>query len=233
MPDSPTEAKFLSDEDKIIAIERLRDNQMGVMSREWRYPHFFEALRDPKTWLWTAMIFCTSVPSNGIGVFGPLIIKSFVSDPYQTILCNVPVGIAHFLAVVCSAYVSMRWKLKGPVIAILCIPPIVGLSILLSFEHKTENRGILLAGFFCICTFTGISKSASFNSNFSRSLTKSQPLSFTLGRHKTQLATLSASPPQPSSLSALQRETSLGPSSSHPLRHRLTPAASAQISFFS
>lgn len=158
MPDSPTEAKFLSDEDKVIAIERLRDNQMGVMSREWRYTHFFEALLDPKTWLWVAMIFCASIPSNGIGTFGPLIIQSFVSDPFQTMLFNVPVGLSHALAVSVSAYVSMKWKLKGPVIAILCIPPIVGLSILLSFTHNAENKGILLAGFFCLSTFTGISK---------------------------------------------------------------------------
>ena len=158
MPDSPTEAKFLSDDDKVIAIERLRDNQMGVMSREWRYPHFFEALLDPKTWLWVVMVFCASVPSNGIGTFGPLIIKSFVSDPFKTMLFNVPVGISHALAVSVSSYVSMKWKLKGPVIAILCLPPIVGLSVLLSFTHNVENKGILLAGFFCLSTFTGISE---------------------------------------------------------------------------
>ncbi|CAG9942669.1 unnamed protein product [Clonostachys rosea f. rosea IK726] len=156
MPDSPTEAKFLSDEDKVIAIERLRDNQMGVMSREWRYSQFYETLRDPKTWLWTAMIFCASVPSNGIGIFGPLIIKSFVSDPFKTTLFNIPVGFAHMIAVTGSAYLSMKWKLKGPVLILLCIPPIIGLSILLSFGHTSENKGVLLSGFFCVCTFTGI-----------------------------------------------------------------------------
>ena len=159
MPNSPTDATFLDNEDKIIAIERLRDNQMGVMSREWRYPHLSEALLDPKTWLWTTMIFCASVPSNGIGTFGPLIIKSFVSDPIQTMLFNVPVGFSHALAVSVSAYASMKWKLKGPVIAILCLPPIVGLSVLLSYEHNEENKRILLAGFFCLSTFTGISES--------------------------------------------------------------------------
>lgn len=167
MPDSPTEAKFLTDNDKIIAIERLRNNQMGVMSREWRYAHFFEALRDVKTWLWVTMIFCISVPSNGISTFGPLIIHSFVTDPFKTILFNVPVGFSHIIAVSLSAYVSMRWKLKGPVIAILCIPPIIGFSILLHFPHDTEHRAVLLAGYFCLSTFTGISKTNSkFNSIF-------------------------------------------------------------------
>jgi hypothetical protein len=162
MPDSPTEAKFLSDDDKVLAIERLRSNHMGVMSREWRYPQFFEAFWDVKTWLWIALIFAISVPSNGISTFGPLIIQSFVSDPYQTMLFNVPVGISHIIAVSGSAYLSMKLKLKGPIIVLLCIPPLIGFSILLSYEHNLENRGILLAGYFCLSTFTGISKSPSF-----------------------------------------------------------------------
>lgn len=158
MPDSPTEAKFLTNDDKVIAIHRLRGNQMGVMSREWRYSHVIESLTDVKTWLWVVMIFCISVPSNGIGTFGPLIIKSFVTDPFQTMLFNVPVGVLHSTTVAVSAYVSMKWKLKGPVIAILCIPPLVGLSILLHYPHDAEHRYILLGGFFCLSTFTGISK---------------------------------------------------------------------------
>ncbi|KAM0194168.1 hypothetical protein ACHAPA_005151 [Fusarium lateritium] len=156
MPDSPTEAKFLSDEDKIIAIERLRNNQMGVMSREWRTSHVVETLKDLKTWCWVAMIFCISVPSNGISTFGPLIIKSFVSDPFETILFNVPVGVSHIIAVSGSAYISMKWKLKGPVIVMLCIPPIIGCAILLHFAHSLDNKAVCLAGYFCLCTFTGI-----------------------------------------------------------------------------
>ncbi|KAF5613573.1 allantoate permease [Fusarium subglutinans] len=156
MPNSPTEAKFLTDEDKIIAIERLRNNQMGVMSREWRMSHVVETLKDLKTWCWVAMIFCISVPSNGISTFGPLIIKSFVSDPFETMLFNVPVGVSHIIAVSASAYIAMKWKLKGPVIVMLCIPPIVGCAIMLHFEHNLENKGVLLAGYFCLCTYTGI-----------------------------------------------------------------------------
>src|SRR5277367_5787877 len=37
MPDSPMEAKFLKGDDKLIAIERLRANQMGVASRVWKW----------------------------------------------------------------------------------------------------------------------------------------------------------------------------------------------------
>lgn len=57
MPDDPTTAKFLSDHDKVIAIERLRDNRMGIVSTEWKNEHVKDALLDIKTWFWFALIF--------------------------------------------------------------------------------------------------------------------------------------------------------------------------------
>lgn len=159
MPDSPTEARFLTDDDKVIAIERLRDNQMGIMSREWRYPHFFEALLDLKTWFWVLMIFCISVPSSGISTFGPQILQTVLSDPKLTTLMNMPVGVCHVIAVAGSSYLSMKVALKGPIIVALCIPPIIGLSIFLAVPPVDEYASTLLAAYFCLSTFTGISTS--------------------------------------------------------------------------
>lgn len=56
MPDSPTQAKFLSYDEKLIAIERLRMNQMGISSGEWKWDHVKETFLDVKTWLWFFML---------------------------------------------------------------------------------------------------------------------------------------------------------------------------------
>jgi hypothetical protein len=65
MPDSPVTAKFLSPEDKLIAIERLRANQMGIGSGVWKWDHVKEAMLDVKTWLWFSLMFLISyVPSH-------------------------------------------------------------------------------------------------------------------------------------------------------------------------
>lgn len=64
MPDSPVDAKFLKREDKFIAIERLRMNQMGIGSGMWKWDHVWEAMLDLKTWLWFSLMFIiSSVPS--------------------------------------------------------------------------------------------------------------------------------------------------------------------------
>lgn len=56
MPDSPMEAKFMSERSQMIAVERLRANQMGVASRDWKWAHVLETATDVKTYLWFILI---------------------------------------------------------------------------------------------------------------------------------------------------------------------------------
>ena len=60
MPDSPMEAKYLREREKVIAVERLRANHMGVASRTWRWDHVLETLLDLKTWCWFIAIIAIS-----------------------------------------------------------------------------------------------------------------------------------------------------------------------------
>ncbi|KFA69925.1 hypothetical protein S40285_03902 [Stachybotrys chlorohalonatus IBT 40285] len=156
MPDSPVEAKFLSKHDKLIAIERLRMNQTGVMSREWRWDHFKESLQDPKTWLWAALIFCISVPSGGVTTFGPLLVKSFGFDSFHAILFNAPYGAVQLISTVGGAFIAMKYHMKGPVIAALALAPITGCIIMLSTPHTPDQRVALLFGYYMISFYPGI-----------------------------------------------------------------------------
>ncbi|CAK7210360.1 hypothetical protein SBRCBS47491_000751 [Sporothrix bragantina] len=156
MPDSPVEARFLKDEDKVMAVERLRMNQMGVLSREWRWDHVREALCDIKTWLWTALIFSISIPSGGISTFGPLIVKSFGFDSFDTILFNIPFGFVQLVATVGGAFLATYLRKKGPVLCLLCLPPIAGCVMLMVVPHDADHKAALLVGYYLISVYPGI-----------------------------------------------------------------------------
>lgn len=64
MPDSPMEAKCLSERERFIATERLRANQMGISNQEWRWDHALEVLYDLKTWCWFFSIITISQVFN-------------------------------------------------------------------------------------------------------------------------------------------------------------------------
>ncbi|PNP61514.1 hypothetical protein FNYG_13801 [Fusarium nygamai] len=125
MPDSPMEAKFLSDREKVVTIERLRSNQMGIVSRQWKWEHVKESILDLKTWCWFFLVITISIPSGGISTFGSLIVKSFGYNKFQTILFNIPFGAVQMCAIIGSGWLATKLGRKGPIIMLLCITPII------------------------------------------------------------------------------------------------------------
>lgn len=157
LPDSPMQARFLKGDDKLLAIERLRSNQMGVSSGNWRWDHVKECMLDLKTWLWFSMLTAIAIPSGGISAFGPLLIEAFGYSGFQAILFNMPFGAVQLVATLGAAWAATHWKAKSPILAALCVPPIVGIAIMLNVDYTPGNRGLLLFAFYIISVYPAIS----------------------------------------------------------------------------
>lgn len=82
MPDSPVHAKFLTEEEKIAAIERVRDDQGGTENKKLKKEQVLEALTDLRTWL----IVLSTLVSTLVSLFSPL---SYGAD---TFLASIPNG---------------------------------------------------------------------------------------------------------------------------------------------
>ncbi|KAL4793112.1 major facilitator superfamily domain-containing protein [Aspergillus venezuelensis] len=156
LPDSPMQSKFMSEEDKLIAIERLRMNQQGIETHEWKWAHVKEAFLDVKSFFWFALMFSISIPSGGITTFGPLIIESFGFDQLKTMLFNMPFGAIQLIATLGGAWLATRYKTKGGVVALLCLPAIAGCVMLLEIPRGDSHKGPLLAGYYIISVYPAI-----------------------------------------------------------------------------
>ncbi|THH31740.1 hypothetical protein EUX98_g2458 [Antrodiella citrinella] len=156
LPDSPATAKFLSHDEKVVAVERLRANNMGTETKAWKWDQVWELCFDIKTYLWFAMLFLCALPSGGISVFGPLIIKGFGFNQFQTLLFNIPFSALQVITVVLSAWLSTKLKLKWPVIFGLCLPPIAGASGLYVLGRGLQYRNRLLGCYYVLSLFIGI-----------------------------------------------------------------------------
>ncbi|KAK6069295.1 transporter [Seiridium cupressi] len=148
MPDSPMEAKYLNEREKIIAVERLRANQMGVASRKWRWDHALETLLDVKTWLWFILIISISIPSGGFSTFGSLIIKDFGYVNFQAILFQLPTGALQIITITGSAWLATRYGRKGLTITGITILPLVGIILMLTVPRS--QKGVLLFGYYLV-----------------------------------------------------------------------------------
>ncbi|KAI1261371.1 major facilitator superfamily domain-containing protein [Xylariaceae sp. FL1019] len=150
MPDSPMEAKYLTEREQIIAVERLRANQMGVASRRWKWEHVSETLTDLKTWMWFFSMLSVSIASGGISSFGNLIVKSFGFSEFNTILFNIPFGVIQVGSIIGSAALATRYRRKGLVLAGVSVLPTVGTVLMLAIRRNDDNKGVLLFGYYLV-----------------------------------------------------------------------------------
>ena len=51
MPDLPSTARFLSYNEKVIAVERVAANRQGIKNHHFKKYQVLQAARDPKTWI--------------------------------------------------------------------------------------------------------------------------------------------------------------------------------------
>lgn len=103
------------------------------------------------------MLTAVSIPSGGISTFGPLIVESFGFGPFTTILFNMPFGAVQLIATLVGAFAATHWKMKSPILAALCVPPIIGISIMMSVEYKRSNQGVLLFAYYITSVYPAIS----------------------------------------------------------------------------
>jgi hypothetical protein len=65
LPDSPLTAKFLTEEERAIAVRRVQMNGSKKVIRYQRY-QVIEAILDPQAWLLVLHTFCVNVATGGL-----------------------------------------------------------------------------------------------------------------------------------------------------------------------
>ncbi|KAK7056450.1 hypothetical protein VNI00_003005 [Paramarasmius palmivorus] len=152
MPDSPVHAHFLTPEERIAALERVRDDQVGVANRTLKKEQVIEALTDIRTWLVVLTTLLTSIPNGGISNFSNLIIKSFGYTTKQTLILSTPGGaVAAITVLLCGWYSDRKAERMVPIVFAL-IPTIVGSAMLIGL-NDSGNKGALLFAIYLIGTF--------------------------------------------------------------------------------
>ncbi|KAG6860580.1 hypothetical protein C0995_009629 [Termitomyces sp. Mi166 len=90
-PDSPVSARFLTPEERVKVVQRIKVNQSGVENKHWKQEQFLEALRDPKTWL-LALFVASANLFNAVTNQRQIIVKQFGFTLGQTTLLGMVDG---------------------------------------------------------------------------------------------------------------------------------------------
>ncbi|RAL08856.1 putative MFS transporter [Aspergillus homomorphus CBS 101889] len=149
LPDTPYSAKCFTETEKILMIERVRENETGIANREYKRYQVVEALTDPFVWCCVLLITVANLVIGGLGVFSNLIIEQFGFTLLQTQLLNIAQGAWTIGIMVGSAWTSQRSKQTCVVMILWTIPAIVGTIIILVVTPSPSNAGGMLIAFYC------------------------------------------------------------------------------------
>lgn len=64
VPDNQLNARWLSKEDRVLAVERIRVNQQGVGNKHFKMYQLREALTDPLTWGFVFYALVADIPNG-------------------------------------------------------------------------------------------------------------------------------------------------------------------------
>ena len=144
VPDNPATARWLSEDEKLVAIQRVVENKTGTKSKTFVKEQVVEALTDPKILLLGLISFVNAVASGGLS-FGSIIIKGFGFTSLQTTLMNMPLSFLQAVFTLLGGWAQTKLpNARLYVGSIAMIPPIIG--TLLINQLETDNKWGRLVG---------------------------------------------------------------------------------------
>ena len=75
MPDSPTRARWATEREKTLFVERVRANNQGIKQKVFKREQAVEAAKDPLTYLLFSLAFFQTLVVGGLSVFNTLLVN--------------------------------------------------------------------------------------------------------------------------------------------------------------
>ncbi|KAI0268093.1 MFS general substrate transporter [Gloeopeniophorella convolvens] len=143
-PDSPTNAWFLTVDERAMAVQRIKENQTGVENKHFKKDQMIEALVDPKTWLFALFSALDNIP-NSLTNQRQIIVSSFGFSPFQTTLLGCVDGVVEIVTIYTGVKLVARIPDSRAWVGIIYfIPNILGV-FLVNFLPWSDKVGLLFS----------------------------------------------------------------------------------------
>ncbi|KAG0706181.1 MFS general substrate transporter [Suillus ampliporus] len=170
-PDSPTNAWFLTPDERAKAVQRIKENQTGVENKHFKTEQMIEALTDPKTWLFALFSALDNVP-NSLTNQGSLIIASFGFTDLQTTLLSCVPGVIEILTIFTSVQLATRRPNSRAYVGVMYfIPAWLGM-LLVNLLPWSDQAGLLVCQYLVGVSVPGFVLSLSWLNNVTAGHTK-------------------------------------------------------------
>ncbi|KIW33174.1 uncharacterized protein PV07_00045 [Cladophialophora immunda] len=146
LPDSPAVAGFLSQEERVQHVERIRGNEQGIGSKTFKWEQFWEALADTNTWLYAFWVFAANIPNSIATSFGNILVTGMGYSKLNSLLLVTPLGAYEVVILIGVTYLAMKTEQRLWCCIITHIPSFVGAILMATTEKTPALIGYYLSG---------------------------------------------------------------------------------------
>uniref|UniRef100_A0A093XJ86 Putative transporter n=1 Tax=Talaromyces marneffei PM1 TaxID=1077442 RepID=A0A093XJ86_TALMA len=154
MPDSPVTCWYLTDREKYVALERVKNNNTGVEDKKIKWYQVRECLTDPKTWLLVLFSLAQNIPNGGLVTFASIIVSGLGYSSLITTVLGIPTGVLATVWQLALSFIAARFKnSRCIVIALANLVPMT--CAILMWKLPRSNQHGLLAAYYVFYTYWG------------------------------------------------------------------------------
>ncbi|KAF5013229.1 hypothetical protein FDECE_743 [Fusarium decemcellulare] len=147
---SPTEARWLTDDEKVVALERVRVNKTGTEVWRFSWPQLQETFLDVRFYIIFMLLVSAGLPNGGITVFGPSIISAFGFSTEQTTLLSMVPGVT---AVIGTGVALLVAKLTNRTIGGIWCLILACIGVVMMFTIPSSNYTARYGGYILTLQF--------------------------------------------------------------------------------
>ncbi|KAK7024734.1 MFS general substrate transporter, partial [Favolaschia claudopus] len=110
LPDSPASARFLKPEMRVLAVQRVAANQLGIKNKKFKKEQVWVAVKDIKIWILFSSVFAAAIPNGVVSNFSSVIIKDMGFSTTKTTVLKSVGDITQIVALVVGGIITLNFK---------------------------------------------------------------------------------------------------------------------------
>jgi MFS family permease len=147
LPRSASEAKFLNEEEKALAYERMRIDSSSIVNEKFNLRESFKIFKHPTSWAILAIEICLGVPLQSVQLFLPQIINRLGYGTVETNLYTVAPNVSGAVMLLILAFSSDLTRWRFPFIAAGFLFTFIGFVIFVSIDVLHQLQVAYYAAF--------------------------------------------------------------------------------------
>ena len=132
MPDNQLNARFLTKEERVLAVQRIKVNVQGIGNKHFKMYQLKEAFLDPMCWAFFFYALVADIPNGGLSNFFSQLIVSFGFTDEQSLLYGTPGGAVEVISLIACGYLGDRYGSRLLVCSGGLVVAIVGVVLIIA-----------------------------------------------------------------------------------------------------